>query len=90
MGDVRFESNFASYGGAIFVVSCSVLISGGISFVSNVAGYGGGIELEGSCQLLLRSPLVASFYENDADFGGAIYNNDSTSVCSDSQCLQEY
>ena len=85
VGDVRFESNFARYGGAIFVVSGSVLISGGISFVSNVAGYGGGIQLESSSQLVLRSPLVASFYDNEASLGGAIFSDDPTSVCSDSR-----
>ena len=85
-GDVAIENNQAAFGGAIWMVGGSVLITGNISFVSNVAGQGGAMGLVGSTQLLLRSPLVASFYDNEAySNGGAIYNDDSTSVCSDSQ-----
>ena len=84
--DVTFENNQAFIGGAIHTVGGSVLITGNSSFVSNGAGEGGAMKLEGSTQLVLRSPLVASFYYNEADcFGGAIFNDDSASVCSDSQ-----
>ena len=86
-GCVTFENNTAEFtGGAIHMVGGSVLITGNISFVSNIAGRGGAMELVGNTQLLLRSPLVASFYDNEADFGGAIFNNDdSASVCSNSR-----
>ena len=84
--DVTFENNQAFVGGAIHTVGGSVLITGNITFISNVAGQGGAMVLEESTQLVLRSSLVASFYDNEADyFGGAIFNDDSTSVCSDSQ-----
>ena len=66
-----------------------MLITGNISFKSNSATFkGGAMGLEDSCQLqLLRSPLVASFYDNEADyFGGAICNayddSESCLVCS--------
>ena len=85
-GDVTIENNSAYNGGAIHTVGGSVLITGNSSFVSNGAGEGGAMKLEGSTQLVLRSPLVASFYYNEADnFGGAIFNDDSTSVCSNSR-----
>ena len=88
-GVVTFENNQAVIGGAILMVDGSVLITGNISFVSNVADEGGSMGLEGSTQLVLRSPLVASFYDNEADLGGAIFNKDingdSSSLCSDSR-----
>ena len=86
-GGVTFENNQATSGGAIYTVGGSVLTTGNISFVSNIADYGGAMGLEDSTQLVLRSPLVASFYDNEADIGGAIYNDDptSSSVCSDSR-----
>ena len=87
LGDVIFENNQAAMGGAISMVSGSVLITGNISFISNLAYIkGGAMGLVGSTQLLLRSPLVASFYGNEADFnGGAIFNDDSSSLCSNSR-----
>ena len=83
-GDVTFENNRAVLGGAIRLISGSVLITGNISFISNFAYIeGGAMGLKGRTQLLLRSPVVASFNDNEADyFGGAIY---SASVCSDSR-----
>ena len=86
LGDSIFDNNFAySTGGAIYTVSGNVVIAGNISFISNEAPRGGGIGLEGSTQLLLQSPLVANFHGNSAAFGGAIFNRDSISLCSDSQ-----
>ena len=85
-GNVTFKNNSAYSGGAIHTVSGSVLITGNIRFVSNSAYEGGAMGLEDSTQLLLRSPLVASFHGNDAYFnGGAIFNDDSSSLCSESQ-----
>ena len=83
---IFFKNSAVEFGGAIYIVGSSVLITGNISFVSNRAIGGGAMGLDGSAQLLLRSPLVASFYDNKAaGYGGAIYNADSASVCSDFQ-----
>ena len=84
LGNATFRQNSAILiGGAIHSVSGGVVLTGSINFADNMAKSGGGTAFEGNARLIFQTPLAANFYHNVAEIGGAIFNADSTSLCSD-------
>ena len=86
LGNTVFENNSAMVsGGAIHAVSGSISFAGGTTFTHNTAASrGGGIALEGGANLHFRqSPLQWIFVHNSAEIGGAMFIDDSVSLCSD-------
>ena len=86
LGNTKFNNNTAKLsGGAIHAVSGSISFAGNTTFTHNTAASrGGGIALEGGANLHFRqSPLQWIFVRNSAEIGGAMFIDDSISLCSD-------
>lgn len=84
-GHVTFRNNSAGYrGGGMYAIDSSVIFSGNGSFVENRAAEGGGMGLEGSAQLVLKSPVEINFDRNWAEsVGGGMLVVDPNTI---SQC----
>ena len=46
-----------SFGGGLFAKDAVVRLSGNVCFTENEASYGGGMHIDGSSQLVLKSPV---------------------------------
>ena len=87
LGITAFKNNSATFsGGAIHATSGGISLSGSTTFTRNTAPRGGGIALGGGARLhlLQHIPLKVTFLRNEGEIGGAIFVDDSISVCSDS------
>ena len=87
LGSATFENNTAKLsGGAIYAVNGSISFAGNTTFTRNTASRGGGIALEGGANLhFVQFPLQWIFVRNRAEIGGAMFIDDSISLCSDVQ-----
>ena len=72
-------------GGAIYTIDGTISLSGSQRFILNSAQQGGAIAIDSSSKLVLTQPLQASFIQNSASVGGAIFYED---VISASQCTK--
>ena len=71
-----------NYGGSVInVVSSNLTVTGNLTVNDGLAYEGGGIRLDSSSALFLKEPLVATFSNNSAVEGNAIYapNNEEGS-----------
>ena len=87
LGNTTFDINSAMLsGGAIHAISGSISFAGNTTFTRNTASRGGGMALEGSAKIhLVQTPVRWIFLSNTADIGGAMFIDDSISLCSDSR-----
>ena len=87
LGNTTFENNSAMLsGGAIHAISSEISFAGSTTFTHNTASRGGGSALEGSAKILfVPTPVQWIFLANKAEIGGAIFIEDSISLCSDSR-----
>ena len=87
LGNTVFANNSATLsGGAIHALSGSISLAGNTTFTHNTATRGGGVAIEGNAGFyFLPVPLAVIFIGNAAEIGGAIFVDDSISLCSDSQ-----
>ena len=81
-GFSNFERNEAKsvqgYGGAIHAVNCKISLKGVHVFNSNKASHGGALSLVSDSRIVLLS-VNLFFINNSADFGGAMYIQDTLS-----------
>ena len=81
-----FQSNTAvERGGSFYAIDSTISLSGSQKFLNNSASQGGAIAIDSSSKLVLNEPLQASFVENNASVGGAIFFEDAFSA---SQCTE--
>ena len=82
-----FANNSATLsGGAIHALSGSISFASTTTLIRNTATRGGGEAFEGNAEFhFLPVPLAVTFFGNAADIGGAIFIDDSISLCSDSR-----
>ena len=87
LGNTAFENNSAILsGGAFHVISGAISFAGNVTYTCNTASRGGGIALEGNAKLhLVQTPVRLIFHNNAAEFGGAIFIDNSVSLCSNSR-----
>ena len=69
-GNGTFENNFGS---VIFAEESNVYLDGNVVCSNNTGERGGCIQIEGNSLLFFMESLTASFINNRAYFGGAIY-----------------
>ena len=81
-GYSKFERNEAQsvqgYSGAIHAVKCKISLTGEHVFNSNKASHGGALSLVSDSRIFLMSVKLV-FINNSADFGGAVYIQDTMS-----------
>ena len=77
-----FQSNIAGYrGGALSTIESTIINSSGSQkFLYNSAIQGGAMAFDSSSKLVLSQPLQASFIENNASVGSAIFYEDTFSA----------
>ena len=83
-----FQTNVAAKrGGAFYAMDSTINLSGLQKFLNNSAMQGGAIAIDSSFKLVLSQPLQASFVENTASVGGAIFYEDifSARQCADNR-----
>ena len=81
-----FQNNVAvRRGGALFAMDSTINLSGSQKFLNNSARQGGAIGIDSSSKLVLSQPLQASFIENNAFVGGAVFYED---IFSANQCAE--
>ena len=86
-GNTSFDSNAASYGGAIYAESSLLYFNETVFFVKNSALNGGGLLLSSNSKCYFQPKTVVSFVGNSAEeTGGAIDIQDSNPLiyCPDS------
>ena len=76
-----------SFGGGIHAMNSSIIVNHIIHFVSNKASSGGGLSLRNSSVYSMKGEGAVTnmnFVSNQAEYGGALYNNDKdiADVCS--------
>ena len=82
-----FQTNAAAErGGAFYAISSTISLAGLQKFLNNSAMQGGAIAIDSSSKLVLSQPLQASFVENNASVGGAIFYDDAFSA---DQCTEQ-
>ena len=76
-----FERNEAKdgYGGAVHAVDCKIVVKGMHVFNNNKASYGGVLSLVSDSKITLLTSVKLVFINNSADFGGAMYIEDTMS-----------
>ena len=81
-GHSKFEMNevqsVQGYGGAIHAANCRISLKGVHIFNSNKASHGGALSLISDSRIFLTSVKLV-FINNSADFGGAVYIQDTMS-----------